>query len=526
MRLKKYNIKLVLTLLCLIVFVVSLGFGFFQYKKELSDDERLSREKDWAFIQYNKTHLPEILGYVYADLRMLQSLPAMTEFLADPSPENKQRLSILFATFSQNRGVYDQIRMLDQTGQERVRVNYVLGESVVVPEEKLQNKKGRYYFDESFMLDENEIYISPLDLNVEQNKIEEPYKPMLRIATPLFSGEEKQGILVLNYLAENFLSDLGLTGAVEKEISDGLLIYMVDKEGYWLLTDKPEQAWGFMFEDKKNLKLANENPKLWAVINKFLEGQVMLDEGLYTYTTISPNERQDLKWKVYLFDPKKNVYSRAQTLKSNLYKIFLGEALLLFLILITSFKIVNKARASKEQQVQMEGLYKNLYNESTDAIMLIAPPDWKFVDGNAATLKVFDIKSADEFLRCSPDMLSPKYQPNGKLSSQASLEMIKKALETGINNFDWVHQTAVGKEFKAHVSLGRIKVGEKIFIQAVVRDITEEKRVEEIKAEEMAKTAKALAESERFNRLMVGREMEMVKLKKEIAQLKQDIIRK
>jgi hypothetical protein len=50
--------------------------------------------------------------------------------------------------------------------------------------------------------------------------------------------------------------------------------------------------------------------------------------------------------------------------------------------------------------------------------------------------------------------------------------------------------------------------GKVIAVAGIVRDITEIKRNQEM--------------MEKFNRLMVGRELEMIKLKKEIADLKKD----
>ncbi|MEW8560836.1 MAG: hypothetical protein AB2541_01990, partial [Candidatus Thiodiazotropha sp.] len=40
---------------------------------------------------------------------------------------------------------YDQIRFLDISGKERIRINYNNGDPVVIGEEYLQSKKSRYY---------------------------------------------------------------------------------------------------------------------------------------------------------------------------------------------------------------------------------------------------------------------------------------------------------------------------------------------------------------------------------------------
>jgi len=41
----------------------------------------------------------------------------------------------------------------------------VIKARIVVPDPQLQNKSGRYFFDDTFKLKSGEIFISPLDLN-------------------------------------------------------------------------------------------------------------------------------------------------------------------------------------------------------------------------------------------------------------------------------------------------------------------------------------------------------------------------
>jgi hypothetical protein len=50
----------------------------------------------------------------------------------------------------------------------------------------LQDKRHRYYFAAILQLKSGELYISPLDLNVEQGRVELPFKPMLRFGVHVF----------------------------------------------------------------------------------------------------------------------------------------------------------------------------------------------------------------------------------------------------------------------------------------------------------------------------------------------------
>ncbi|MGC1575979.1 MAG: hypothetical protein WA813_07605, partial [Beijerinckiaceae bacterium] len=48
-------------------------------------------------------------------------------------------------------------------------------------------KGDRPYFKETIKLAENEIYVSPIDLNQENGAVEIPDVPTLRVATPIFA---------------------------------------------------------------------------------------------------------------------------------------------------------------------------------------------------------------------------------------------------------------------------------------------------------------------------------------------------
>ena len=95
-----------------------------------------------------------------------------------------------FINWLKNKNIYDQIRILDSKGREIVRVNYNNAKPYAVKVVDLQDKGDRYYFSNSINLDDDSLYISKFDLNVENGEIEimegHP-KPMIRIATPLFN---------------------------------------------------------------------------------------------------------------------------------------------------------------------------------------------------------------------------------------------------------------------------------------------------------------------------------------------------
>lgn len=122
--------------------------------------------------------------------------------------------------------------------------------------------------------------------------------------------------------------------------------------------------------------------------------------------------------------------------------------------------------------------YHGLFLASMDAVMTLEPPTWKFTSGNAATLKMFGMKSEKEFVAYPPWKLSPERQFDGRPSSEKAKEMIEIAMKKGSNFFEWTHRRKNGEDFFANVMLSKVKDNGKFFLHAIVRDIDKQKKLE------------------------------------------------
>ena len=201
----------------------------------------------------------EKISFVNTDVFILKDLIGLNDVLeldgletVFTSAENRESVENDFKIWLDRKNIYDQARIIDNTGQEILRVNYNQSEPEVVSVELLENKDSRYYFTDSIILDENEMYISELDLNVENGVIETDdngtTKPMIRFATPIFdSSGNKLGIIVLNYLADDILSSLKLLESSSFTNTD-----LINNDGYFLFSNKEDRLWGFMYDDMED----------------------------------------------------------------------------------------------------------------------------------------------------------------------------------------------------------------------------------------------------------------------------------
>ncbi len=128
---------------------------------------------------------------------------------------------------------------------------------------------------------------------------------------------------------------------------------------------------------------------------------------------------------------------------------------------------------------ESEDRHRIAFEQSQDAVMTLAPPSWEFTSGNPATVRMFGADDAEELVALGPWDVSPEYQPDGHLSSDKSKVMIEAAMRDGSHYFEWTHMRLDGTEFPTTVLLSRMQASEETYLQAVVRDITEQKHTED-----------------------------------------------
>ncbi len=227
--------------------------------------------------------LASVLESITRDLRFLSNHGTLKSAVDNPTSANLARLTNDLVNFSVSKGFYAQIRWLDESGMERARVDYRRGQPQVLATQELQNKGKRYYFADAFLLDAGEIFVSPLDLNVEQGEVEVPHKPMIRIATPVLDSRgSKRGIVLLNYNGADLLRRFTIAAA---NIGDH--ISLLNSDGYWLKSAKKEQEWGFMLGNPE-LTLGQSSPQAWRAVKSQNTGQTSFADGLWTWQTVYP----------------------------------------------------------------------------------------------------------------------------------------------------------------------------------------------------------------------------------------------
>ncbi|MDD2700924.1 MAG: diguanylate cyclase [Sideroxydans sp.] len=184
-------------------------------------------------------------------------LMADDALLRHQSPQAMDMLAERFMSLARFNPHFQQIRFIDASGQERLRVDSRAGKIWRVAEQSLQDKSGRDYFQEAISLPPNSLRLSHLDLNIEHGQIERPLNPMLRFSVPVHSAQGgRLGVVVINYGVAPVLAKLFNTAD-----ASGAQMTLLNARGAWLGGGAEQDRWGGMLEHERTFSQAN--PQAW-----------------------------------------------------------------------------------------------------------------------------------------------------------------------------------------------------------------------------------------------------------------------
>ncbi|WP_430885304.1 sensor domain-containing diguanylate cyclase [Fusibacter sp. JL216-2] len=267
--------------------------------------------------------------------------------------------SVMQTICQHNRGI-DQFRLLNNKGQEIVRINVDdSGKTSIVEKENLQNKGDRYYFKEGMKANQGQIYMSRLDLNTEKGEVEIPHKPVLRMAVPVDRDGDRLGLVVLNYKGDAIFKMMESEHAHSNDD-----VILLNQEGYYLKGFSNSVTFGFDIQGQEGRGFFKDHPLVWDRMKTSGTGKYESERGWVYYKEMQPiktqvNPSSLRSWFILISIQQKEI---KEELKHLILGLQIGNVILvpLFILLgwtLGDYQIKNKYyKLTLENQARVDAL--------------------------------------------------------------------------------------------------------------------------------------------------------------------------
>lgn len=367
---RRYRFLLVFAVNLLIAMTVGLLVLYLSASNQLSHlmaDER-------SYLDHSRVLIDREMRALSNDLLTLSHDERIRLFAANPEQESQPVVGDILANRLRYSPDYQQLRFFNAEGHEVIRVGRSGDRIVTFDGAALREGASHPYVRHAMQIAEGSVYVSRLDLSVEDGTIKRPFRPLIRLATPIYEGERGvQGVLVLSYSATQMMTTL--EELLSRQEGSPLLL---DGEGRWLYSRDHIQWWESLLGADQRFSL--DNPEVWSTMQVDGSGEVRGDDGVLMYRAIAPfpamgpdreavSEPEERWFLVSRIQPERLLLERMAAMASS------GLGLLLALVSVLACALVARLRIT-----QIEGLdalrkseehARGLLEGAPDAILLL-----------------------------------------------------------------------------------------------------------------------------------------------------------
>ncbi|MBI5101776.1 MAG: PAS domain S-box protein [Nitrospirae bacterium] len=143
--------------------------------------------------------------------------------------------------------------------------------------------------------------------------------------------------------------------------------------------------------------------------------------------------------------------------------------------MVAAFEDIKHRRRNDAELREKELKYRTLFESANDGIFIYG--NTGFIDCNQRGAEMYGLPK-ERIIGRSPGEFAPERQPDGRLSSEVADEKIRLALNGVPQVFEWQPLREDGTPFDVEITLNRLELKDSVCLQAIVRDITERKKVE------------------------------------------------
>ncbi|XOB62554.1 PAS domain S-box protein [Campylobacterota bacterium DY0563] len=369
--------------------------------------------------------------------------------------QESEDLKKLFADFIKANQKIFQIRVIDLKGNEIVRVAKNNNIIEISKNEELQDKSNRYYVKKFLNLEKNQIGFSNLDLNIENDQIEKPYKATLRTGMPVFNGNKKSYVVTINYIMNDFLETV-LEGPNFNK-------YLLDEDGYFIIHKDKNLNWS---------RYLDKQIKVNDVFSIDLENKKLYDnESNIVLKTIYPF---DTKYYI-LYELKKdlNIIKFIDKSKQIGILLFFAAIFLVLPFILLLYNYLIKLKKVNRDLKDSTNKIETILNNTSDAIVVIDKKGM-IQEVNNAVIKIFGYEKG-ELLNKNVNILipSPHHEKHDEYVKNHDKDVHSEIINKDRELYG-LHKD--GSFVNISLIVTKVKINDELFFIGNIKDLTQESK--------------------------------------------------
>lgn len=214
-------------------------------------------------VQTTREKTADFLENVSSDLRLIQNSPSVEQwtherFSGGFSNENDlQRVGKELLALAKTKRVYYQFRLLDNTGDELIRVECISPNDSIktyrlVPQSELRQSTAAFYFLLINSAGYNKITLAPAEVDYRSNE----QIPVLSFAMPLAEDRGLAGIVIANVFEKNFIRVI----ESKRQFEFNQKVILVTGDGHYLYHSEKKTDWNRLLASREEDNLQRDYP--------------------------------------------------------------------------------------------------------------------------------------------------------------------------------------------------------------------------------------------------------------------------
>lgn len=361
--------KLLGILLLSSAFFATLISIYYQGKHQdlLDANVELTAKEALKQLSYTEREYNNLYDQVASVLQLLTYNQTLSDFVVSPDAQSKQALISLWESVVINQKWYTEIRFIDISGIEQLRLNYDVKGNDFFPAVTLQNEANEAYFIYARTLEDGELGTWGITLENRERQLLTPHVPIISIFTPVTIRGERKGYLALNlnidYIAERLNSSATQEFAIE----------IINDQGYYIVNEAEDKQFGDLSPERAALRFSDQHPQAWLQFRYQKSGYNYNGQDLIAYNAVSFGQER----KLYLMIDMNQLQliTRAKAAVDELTREALFLLGLLLIVTLPSVTIVLHYRQrnleSKLARAALNGMTAVMISDTSHRIILV-----------------------------------------------------------------------------------------------------------------------------------------------------------